>query len=134
MKSQPKVGSVGEIRFVVEYSHAIDFATGGMPAVLATPWLVWFLEHAARDAALPFLEPGESTVGTHVDIQHLAPTPVGQTVTCVARVVHVEGPALSFQFEARDEREVIAKGFHKLRIIQVDRFARRVDDKIRREK
>jgi predicted thioesterase len=126
MKTPAKVGTVGEITFVVEHSHAIDFATGGMPAILATPWLVWFLEHAARDAVVPLLEPGESTVGTQVDIQHVAATPVGQTVTCAARIVHADGPAISFQFEARDDRELIARGFHKLRVIQVDRFARRV--------
>ena len=53
---------LGEQQFVVEPRHAIDFATGGMPAVLSTPWLIWFLEHAAREAVLPSLEPGESTV------------------------------------------------------------------------
>jgi hypothetical protein len=63
MKGLPKVGTLGEERFVVEPRHAIDFAEGAMPAVLSTPWLIWFLEHAARAAILPLLEPGESTVG-----------------------------------------------------------------------
>ena len=63
MNGVPPIGTTGEQRFVVEAKHAIDFATGGMPAVLCTPWLVWFLEHAARAAVLPFLEPDESTVG-----------------------------------------------------------------------
>ena len=132
MKELPKVGAVGEERFVVEAKHAIDFAVDGMPAVLASPWLIWFMEHAARAAVLPFLEPGESTVGTQIEINHLAPTPVGQTVTCVARVVFTEGRAVSFQIEARDESEMIAKGFHRLQIIQVERFARRVGEKPRR--
>src|SRR5262245_53718967 len=85
MKASPKVGTTGEHRFVVEPKHAIDFADGQMPAVLSTPWLIWFLEHAARQAVLPFLESGESTVGTHVEVQHLAPTPLGETVSCQAR-------------------------------------------------
>jgi predicted thioesterase len=80
MKTPSRVGTTGEQRFVVEARHAIDFASGGMPAVLCTPWLIWFLEHAAREAVLPLLEPGESTVGTHIDIQHLAATPAGQAV------------------------------------------------------
>src|SRR5262249_48106614 len=100
MKSSPKVGVTGEQQFVVEPTHVIDFAEGSMPAVLCTPWLVWFLEHAARQAVLAVLEPGESTVGTHIDVRHLAPTPLGQTVTCRARIVQVEGSVISFQLEA----------------------------------
>jgi fluoroacetyl-CoA thioesterase len=63
MKTPPKFGSTGEQQFVVEAKHAIDFASGGMPALWCTPWLIWFLEHAAREAVLPQLEPGDSTVG-----------------------------------------------------------------------
>ena len=99
MKSSPKVGSVGEVQFTVEKQHAIDFADQQMPAVLSTPWLVWFLEHAVREAVLQYLEPGESTVGTHIDVRHLAPTPLGERVTCRARVIHTEGPVVSMQFE-----------------------------------
>jgi predicted thioesterase len=129
MKGSPKVGTTGEHRFVVEARHAIDFAKGGMPAVLSTPWLVWFLEHAAREAVLPFLGPGESTVGTYLEVRHSAPTPVGGAVTCRARLVQAEGPTISFQLEAHDEHEVIGRGFHRLRVIDVARFAERVRGK-----
>ena len=129
MKSTPKVGTVGEQRFVVEAKHAIDFANDQMPPVLCTPWLIWFLEHAARAAVLPHLEPGESTVGTEIEVQHFAATPLGHTVVCDARVVRAEGSELWFQLEAHDESERIAKGFHKLRVIRVDRFAARVHKK-----
>lgn len=129
MKSSPKTGTVGEQRFTVEAKHAIDFASGQMPAVLCTPWLIWFLEHAAREAVLPHLEPGESTVGTEIEMQHLAATPLGHTVVCQARVVRAEGMEVWFQVEARDETERIAKGFHKLRVIREDRFAARVRKK-----
>ena len=125
MNGRPKIGTTGEQRFRVEPKHAIDFAEGGMPAVLSTPWLIWSLEHAARAAVLPLLGPGESTVGTHVEVHHLAATPVGQTVRCLARVVHTEGAVISFQLEAHDEHELIARGFHRLRVIQTDRFARK---------
>jgi fluoroacetyl-CoA thioesterase len=129
MKSLPKVGTLGEERFVVEPRHAIDFVEGGMPAVLSTPWLIWFLELAARTAVLHLLEPGESTVGTEIQVRHLAPTPVGQTVTCQARVLFTERSEISFQLEACDERERIARGSHRLRVIRVDRFAKRVEQK-----
>jgi fluoroacetyl-CoA thioesterase len=129
MKGNPKTGTLGEQRFVVESKHAIDFADAQMPAVLSTPWLIWFLEHAARAAVLPLLEPGESTVGTLVEVRHLAATPVGQSVTCLARVVQAEGRVVSFQLEARDEHEVICRGYHKLRVINMTRFADKVRDK-----
>ena len=133
MKGLPRVGTLGQERFVVEPRHAIDFAEGAMPAVLSTPWLIWFLEHAARAAVLPLLEPGESTVGTEVQVRHLAPTPVGQVVTCRARVLFAESSEVSFQLEAHDERERIARGSHRLRVIRVDRFAHRVGQKAKGE-
>ena len=131
MKNSPKVGTTAEQTFVVGPGHVIDFAEGGMPAILSTPWLIWFLEHAARQAVLGSLEASESTVGTHIEVDHLAATPLGQTVTCRARIVHVEGPRISLQLQARDEDEVIAKGFHKLLVIRVERFARKVQRKAR---
>ena len=133
MKSLPKVGTLGEARFVVEPRHAIDFAEGGMPAVLCTPWLIWFLEHAARAAVIPLLEQGESTVGTEVQVRHLAPTPVGQAATCQARVIFAERNEVSFQLEAHDEHERIARGSRRLRVIRVDRFAHRVAQKAKGE-
>src|SRR5262249_48816523 len=130
MKGRPKIGALGEVTFVVEAQHAIDFADEHMPAVLSTPSLIWFLEHAARAAMLPLLDAGESTVGTLVEVHHLAATPVGATVQCVARVVQTDGPVVSFQLEARDAHEVIARGYHKLRVIKVDRFAKKVSGKV----
>src|SRR5262249_42231923 len=62
MNGSPKIGTAAAHTFVVEPKHAIDFADDRMPAVLCTPWLIWFLEHAARAAVLPFLEADESTV------------------------------------------------------------------------
>ena len=126
MKSRPRPGQAAKIRFVVEIKHIIDFAEEGMPAVLATPWLIWFMEHTAREAMLPHLEPTESTVGTLVDIEHLAPTPLGQAVNCRAQVLRSEGSQFLFKLEAFDEREKIANGLHKLNVIDKARFAGRV--------
>src|ERR1700687_2022691 len=120
MKNLPKVCTVGEGRFVVEPRHAIDFAEGGMPAVLSTPWLIWFLEHAARAAVFPVLEPGESTVGMEIQVRHLAPTPLGQPVPFRPPVLFVDRSEVSFQREAYDERERNARGSHSLRVIRVD--------------
>jgi fluoroacetyl-CoA thioesterase len=128
MKSA-KIGTVGEERFVVSKQHLIDFAHDGMPEILCTPWLIWFLEHAARNAMLPLLEPGESTVGVVLNVEHIAATPLGANVVCRARVIYVDGPLISFQIEAHDEHEQIARGNHKLRVIEAARLAKKVHDK-----
>jgi predicted thioesterase len=91
--------------------------------------LIAHLEYAARDALASCLEEHERSVGTLVNVEHLAPTPEGFTVTCRARVIHVSGPVVTFQVEAHDGLEPIARGIHKRRVIDVDRFARRVERK-----
>lgn len=129
MHAPPKIGTTANRKFMVEKTHTISFGENGPPPVLSTPWLIWFLEHAALDAALPFLESGEITVGTRVEVDHLAPTPIGKQVTCVARIVHSEGPVISFQLDACDEHETIARGIHKRAVVKVDRFSARVKKK-----
>lgn len=132
MKGVAKTGTVGKERFVVGERHLIDFAHDGMPRILCTPWLVWFLEHAARNAVLPLLEPGESTVGVALNLEHTAATPVGAEVVCRARVITADGPLITFQIEAHDEHERICRGTHKLRVIEAARLARKVEGKVRK--
>jgi fluoroacetyl-CoA thioesterase len=126
MKAPPKIGDTAEIEFVVGLEHLIDCSDGQMAAVLSTPCLIGFLERAARKALAPVLDAGEQSVGVHVDIRHLAATPPGQRVVCVARVIHVDGKEVSFQVEARDEQELIARGLHKRRVVLAERFTARV--------
>lgn len=129
MPSRIRPGDTGEITFQVEGPHAVSFDPA-MPPVLSTPWLLWFLEHAALRALAPRLSPGEVSVGTEVELQHLAPTPVGGTVTCRARVVAVDGAAVAFHVEAHDGHEVIARGFHRRRVVRAAGLARRVAPKL----
>jgi fluoroacetyl-CoA thioesterase len=129
MKSLPRIGTFGESEFLVEEKHVIDFATDGMPAVLSTPNLIGLLERTARKALMPFLEADERSVGSDIELRHFAPTPLGARVVCTARVIHAEGREITFQIEARDEQEIIARGLHKRAVIQVDHFARRVQRK-----
>ena len=126
MKTIPRIGMSAEEKVTVGPSNRIVFADDRMPAVLATPWLVAHLEYAARNAIAPCLEENERSVGTFVEVEHLAPTPEGFTVTCRARVIRAEGPIVTFQVEAHDGTEVVARGLHRRRVIDVDRFARRV--------
>ncbi len=120
----PKVGDIGEMSFTVDPSHTIKFGELGMPQVLSTPTLIWYLEHSAREALLPLFETGEACVGVHIDIQHLAATPLGHKVQCRAKVIHVEGRIVTFQVKAHDEQELIARGTHKRAVVDVQRFAK----------
>ena len=129
MKSVPRIGATGELEFVVEQKHLIDFATDGMPAVLSTPNLIGWLERTARETLAPLLEADERTVGAEIELRHFAPTPLGQRVTCSARVILAEGREITFQIEARDQHELIARGLHKRAVVRVESFARRVERK-----
>ena len=104
-----------------------------MPAVLSTPWLIWFMEHSARKAMLPHLETTESTVGMVVDIEHLAPTPTGNSVTCRSQVLRSEVNQFHFKLEAFDEHEKVASGLHKLAVVDKARLAKRVASKQKKE-
>jgi predicted thioesterase len=131
MKSRPRIGTVREFKFVVAQEHTIDFVSGGMPAVLSTPKLIGLIERTGRESLYPFLEENERTVGVEIEVRHLAPTPLGMNVTIATRVIHVEGKLVDFQFDVRDEHEVIARGLHKRAVIAVESFARRVEKKAR---
>jgi predicted thioesterase len=130
MKARPKIGHTGELTFVVEQKHVIDFATDGMPAVLSTPHLIGLLERTAREALSPLLEANERTVGMEIEVRHLAPTPLGAKVTCRTRVIGVEGNIVTFHLEAQDEHELIVRGSHKRAVIRVEAFSRRVSRKL----
>jgi fluoroacetyl-CoA thioesterase len=132
MRQIPRIGLSGEQVITVGPENRISFVDARMPAVLATPWLIAHLEYAARDALASCLEDHERSVGTAVEVEHLAPAPEGFTVTCKARVIHVSGLVVTFQIEAHDGTEPIARGIHKRRVIDVDRFKRRVEAKRKR--
>ena len=129
MNSSPKIGTTGELQFVVEQKHVIDFATDGMPAVLSTPNLIGLLERTARKALEPFLETDERSVGIEIELRHLAPTPLGEQITCIARVIHVDGTKVGFQIEARDSHGLIARGLHKRAVVRVQTFAKQVQSR-----
>ncbi|HEX8203163.1 MAG TPA: hotdog domain-containing protein [Isosphaeraceae bacterium] len=126
MKTTPRLGMTAEERITVGPENRIAFADARMPAVLATPHLVAHLEVAARRAIEPCLEPSERSVGTFLEVEHLAPVPEGFVVVCRARVIRADGPVVTFQIEAHDGTEVVARGLHRRRVIDVDRFARRI--------
>ncbi len=124
---QPRIGTTYEASFTVEPDQTISFP--GLPAVVATPWLVWHLEMAALTLLAPYLEDGQMSVGTRIEIDHLAPAPEGTEITCRAKVIHIDGPSVSFHIEAFDAQETISRGLHKRHIVEVARMARRIEKK-----
>ena len=107
------VGAKGSFTLVVAPEHLANrFKDAMLPPVLATPIMVLVMENAALNAVRAYLEPGESALGTVVDIRHLAATPVGQHVTAEAEVTEVDGRRIVFAVTARDEIEEIGRGIH----------------------
>ena len=97
--------------------------------VLATPILIMLIEQAAIRAIEAGLQQGHITVGTRVDVRHLAATPVGMKVTARARLIEVDGRRLTFQVEAEDEREPNARGTHERFVVDIAHFIKRAADK-----
>ncbi len=113
-------------RAVVDSAHAIEFMGLDGPRVLATPAMIMYLEIASRDLAKQHLDDGYDTVGTHVDVKHLAATPIGMEVTYHAALLEVNDRRLRFRVEAFDEREKVGEGFHERAIVNVSKFSERV--------
>jgi fluoroacetyl-CoA thioesterase len=98
-----------------------DMGSGDV-AVLATPAVVALVERVAVAAVAGALEPGSTTVGAHMEVDHLAPTPVGALVSATARLETVEGRRLRFTFEVSDPAGVVARGTHIRVLVNRDAF------------
>lgn len=124
-----KPGIRGERSLVVnEELTARHLGSGGVP-VYATPMMVLAMEEAALNAVDHLLNPGMATVGYHLDIRHLAATPLGMRVTASAELVKVDGRMLTFRVEARDEVELVGEGTHVRAIIDTEKFAAKLKAK-----
>ena len=124
-----KPGLVKEITHVVTGDDTAATYGSGLVPTLSTPHLVALMENAARETVQPQMAEGQSTVGTRMDMRHLAPTPVGMEVRVRAELVEVQGRRLRFHIEAWDAVEKIGDGDHERFIIDWERFMRRVEEK-----
>lgn len=122
-------GLTGQHTTTVTDDIAIHFLGTDAGRVLATPFLIMLLEMTARNLIKPYLEDGYDSVGSVVSIRHLAATPLGMRVTCQSEVIEVDGRRVKFRVEANDEREKIADGTHERFVVNVARFAERVQSK-----
>jgi predicted thioesterase len=97
--------------------------------VLATPHLVGLLEATCVRAIRDELEPGWSTVGTHIDLRHLKATPVGDTINLSAEVTAVDGRRVTFKIKAEDSGGIAGEGSHERVLIDLARFLQRARTK-----
>lgn len=126
-------GAKGTFSLRVEPGHLANrFKDATLPEVLATPVMILMMENAALNAIRPYLEPGESAVGTAIDVRHLAATPVGHMVRAEAEVTRVEGKRIEFKVSAHDEVEEIGRGSHRRALIDLDSFNQRLAGKAMR--
>jgi fluoroacetyl-CoA thioesterase len=121
------IGAKGTYRLRVAPAHlANQFKDAALPQVFATPMMVLAMENAALNAVRDYLEPGESAVGTGVNVRHLAATPAGHQVTAEAQVTKVDGRRIEFNVSARDETEEIGSGTHERMVVDLARLGARL--------
>ncbi len=128
---QLRPGMAGSYEVVVGPEHTAPHVGSGKIPVLATPVMVNLMEAAALAAVEAHLPTGHQSLGTRLDVSHLAATPVGMRVRAEAVLLRVDGRRLTFRVRAEDERELIGEGIHERVVVHVERFDRRVQEKAR---
>jgi fluoroacetyl-CoA thioesterase len=130
---QIPLGTKGTFMLRVLPEHLANrFKDAMLPQVLATPVMILAMENAALNAIKPFLEAGESAVGTEIDIRHLAATPVGHNIRAEAEVTKTAGKRIVFRVSASDETEEIGNGTHQRTVINLQSFNEHLAKKSKR--
>lgn len=132
MGKEIKPGITGEVRLKVDEKDTAVVYESGSVRVLATPALIRFMEKAALSSVAPYLGEGLTTVGTRVDVKHLAATPVGMDVVIITRLAEVAGKRLLFEVEARDQVDLIGTGTHERFIVKTDSFVSKSYGKLKK--
>ena len=116
---------------VTEKNIASALGSGGL-AVYATPCMITLMEYCAMESVRPYLPQGSSTVGTRLDIKHLAATPIGMMVRCETELIEVDRRRLVFLCRAFDEAGLIGEGMQERFIVDDEKFMEKVSQKIRK--
>jgi fluoroacetyl-CoA thioesterase len=124
-----KAGLTREENFQVTSENAAIHVGSGSSPVLATPWMIAFMERVSHRLLAEHLSPGETSVGIYLEIKHLAPTPVGASVQVKAQILEVAGNLITFNVETWDHVEKVGEGIHRRAVIDEARFLRRVKSK-----
>jgi predicted thioesterase len=130
MRGKIEVGSTYQSQTRVEEWMTAEKAGNRGVDVLATPMLLQLVEDAAMQCIAPFLSDDEISLGTHVDLTHLAATPVGLIVRTEVEILKVDGRRVEYAFTAFDEREKIAEGTHERYVTPRAAFRKRLDEKL----
>ena len=125
-----KAGLEGHAEIVVGDEHTAPRIGSGRVRVLATPVMINLMEAAALDAVENLIPAGHQSLGTRLDVRHIAATPVGMRVRATAKLLAVDGRTLEFRVEAHDERDLIGDGGHTRLVVNVARFDQRVQAKL----
>ena len=125
MKTSLVTGIHSITKLTVDRDRTIDFM-GEDARVYATPMLVRDIEIACRELLLAHLDPGEDSVGTRVEIDHIAATLMGMSAEITVKLVELNGRAVTFEIEARDNVEAICRGRHSRFIVDVAKTAQRL--------
>lgn len=123
------IGTKHEVTVTVTEEMTAAFMKSGSLPVLATPYMVALMESAASELCDKYIPEGISTVGTALDISHLAPTPVGARVTAAATLTAFDGRKASFDVEAYDGAGLIGKGTHERFTIKVESFMKKAQER-----
>jgi len=123
-------GLSGSIEITVGEEHTAPSIGSGKVRVLATPVMTNLIEAAALKAIEHLLDPGYQSLGTHLDVHHIAATPVGMKARATAVVTRVDGRTVHFKVEAKDEKDVIGYGTHERVVVNVAKFDQRVQKKL----
>jgi predicted thioesterase len=134
MADQLGVGLTCEKTLTVDESHAARHLAGKGIRVLSTPEMVRLMEECALEGVLPFLQPNQNTVGTRVEMRHLAATPMGMKVTARCTLVEVDRRRLVFKAEVHDEVEKVGEGMNERFIVDREKHEQRIQEKLARGK
>ncbi len=135
MKPTLQPGLKHSFSYVVPENKTVPFTfpespiIAGMPKVFATGFMIVLMEWTCADLMAPYLDPGEGSVGSHVDVSHLAATPPGMTVTVEAECIAVSGRKVVFKVSAHDGMDLIGEGRHERVVVAWDRFNAKVAEK-----
>ncbi len=102
----------------------------GLLPVYATPAMIALMEKCAAECVVPYIEDGKSSVGTMLNVKHLAASPIGIEISCTATLTEIDGRRLVFSLEASDEKGPIGEGTHERFIIDVERFMAKCQSKL----
>jgi fluoroacetyl-CoA thioesterase len=129
LPSQLQPGLTGRAELIVGEQHTAPRVGSGLVHVLATPVMINLFEAAALDAVDQYLRAGYQSLGTVLNVRHIAATPVGMRVRATAEILRIEGRTVFLRVRAEDEAELIGDGLHERVIVNVGKFSLRVAKK-----